>query len=500
MKKQALLAALAAMIGISSTAQTGITKLDINTGSGSSYPLHIIPFGSGVACYATNGSKGWELHTTDGTTAPVMVADLNPLAGSAIGQFFNRPMGVIQSKLYFTGDNGSSGYELFKYTGSGTPSVIDIELGSGSSSPDNFAVLNNILYFRASTSTEGYELWSYDPNVTLPTRLTDIRTGTDSSLTGSVIAFNNKIYFTADNNGNNNELWVYDPALQMTQIVADINATGSSNPMHLTVLNNKLYFSADDGSYGRELYVYDGINPPTRLTDAGTGSFDGMPDTKAPLITYYNNKIYFVGSNTSAEKQIYVYDATTGNATVAASTNGANSSEPSWLTLYNGKIYFAANNDTKGIEMWSFDGTNTPKLEIELCTGANNSNPQQLTPVGDNLYFRAIDCGGVGEELFRYNYKEVSVTNISFDGKATLFPNPATTTAILQLQLNKAENILVSITDMQGRTVYTTGMQNMPAGETNVALPTARLQPGIYNCSVTSSTGSKYYSTQLVVK
>lgn len=500
MKKQALLAALAAMIGTGSLAQTGITKLDMNIGSGPSYPIHIIPFGAGVACYATNGSRGWELHTTDGTSAPVMVADLNPLAGSAVGQFFNRPVAVIQSKLYFTGDNGASGYELFKYTGTGSPTITDIEIGTGSSSPDNFVVLNNVLYFRASSSTEGYELWSYDPNVTTPIRLTDIRTGIDSSVTGNIIPFNNKIYFTADDNGNNNELWEYNPTIQIAQIVDNINASGSSNPMHLTVLNNKLYFSADDGINGRELYVYDGISAPTRLTDVGTGSFDGMPDTKAPLITYFNNKLYFIGMNTNADKQIYVYDAGTGNATVAASTNGANSSEPSWLTLYNGKIYFAAYNDTKGIELWSFDGANTPKIEIELCTGTNSSNPQQLTPVGDNLYFRAIDCGGVGEELFRYNFREVSVSNLSFDGKATLFPNPATTTATLQLQLNKAENILVSITDMQGRTVYTTGMQNMPAGETNVALPTARLQPGIYNCSVTSSTGSKYYSTQLVVK
>lgn len=498
MKKQALLAALAAMIGTSSIAQTGITKLDMNIGSGPSYPIHIIPFGSGVACYATNGSRGWELHTTDGVAAPVMVADLNPLAGSAVGQFFNRPVAVIQSKLYFTGDNGASGYELFKYTGTGSPSITDIEIGTGSSSPDNFTVLNNVLYFRASSATEGYELWSYDPNVTVPIRHTDIRTGVDSSLTGSIIAFNNKIYFTADDNGNNNELWMYDPTLQIAQIVAEINATGSSNPMHLAVLNNKLYFSADDGSNGRELYVYDGTTPPARLTDVGTGSFDGMPDTKAPLITYFNNKIYFVGMNTNADKQIYVYDA--GNATVAASTNGTNSSEPSWLTLYNGKIYFAAYNDTKGIEIWSYDGANTPKIEIELCTGANSSNPQQLTPVGDNLYFRAVDCGGVGEELFRYNFKEVSVSNLSFDGKATLFPNPATTTATLQLQLNKAEQILVTITDMQGRTVYTTGVQNMQAGETNVALPTARLHAGIYNCTVTGSNGSKYYSTQLVVK
>jgi len=499
MKKQALLAVFAAMIGTGSIAQTGITKLDINIGSGSSYPIHIIPFGSGVACYATNGSRGWELHTTNGVAAPTMVADLNPLAGSAIGQFFNRPIGVIGSKIYFTGDNGSSGYELFSYNGSGSPSITNIELGGGSSSPDDYAVLNNVLYFRASTSTEGYELWSYDPAVTTPVRLTDIRAGVDSSVTGNIIPFNSKIYFTANDNGNNNELWVYDPIVQIAQIVANINPTGSSNPIHLTVLNGKLYFSADDGSFGRELYVYDGTNPPTRLTDVATGSFDGMPDTKAPLITYYNNKIYFVGSNTSLDKQVYVYDAGTGNATIASSPNGANSSEPSWLTLYNGKIYFVANSNAHGLEIWSYDGTAT-KQEIEFCAGNVSSNPQQLTPVGDNLYFRAVDCGGIGEELFKFKFNEESVTNIRFDGKASLFPNPATTTATLQLQLNKAENLLVTITDMQGRVVYTTGMQSFATGETTVALPTGRLQPGVYQCNVYSGEGSRYYNTKLVVK
>lgn len=500
MRKQILLTALAALTTGLSIAQKGITKLDMNIGFGSSFPIHITPFAGGVACYANNGTRGWELFTTDGVSQPVMATDLNPLAGSAIGQFFNKPMAQIGSKLYFTADNGASGYELFVYNGSGSPLITsEIEIGTDGSSPDDFAVLNGILYFRARTSTEGYELWQYTPSLNQATRLTDIMPGTDSSVTGNITVYNNNIYFTADSN-NNNELWVYNPLASTVAMVADINPGGSSSPHNLVVLNGKLYFTADDGTNGRELFAYDGISTPQRLTDVAPGSFDGIQDTKASLITWYNNKVYFVGMNTSAEKQIYVYDPATSNTVVAASTNGTNTSEPLWLTNYAGKIYFSSYNDTSGFELWAYDGVAAPAVAINFCKGTPSGSPQQLTPVGDNLYFRAVDCSGIGDELFKYNYKEVSIASLHFDGKATLYPNPASTAATLQLLLNKAEALLVNITDMQGRIVYTTGLQHFATGETMVALPAGKLQPGVYQCNIYSSEGRRYYNTKLVVK
>lgn len=472
----------------------------MNIGFGSSFPIHITPYNNGVACYANNGIRGWELFTTDGVSLPVMATDLNPLAGSAIGQFFHKPIAVIGSKLYFTGDNGASGYEIFTYNGSGSPLITsEIEIGTDGSSPDDFAVLNNTIYFRARTSTEGYELWQYTPSTNQNTRLTDIMPGVDSSVTGNTTVYNNKIYFTADSN-NNEELWVYDPLATTVAMVADINPAGSSTPHNLVVLNNKLYFTADDGTSGRELYVYDGISAPQRLTDAAPGNFDGIQDTRSSLITWYNNKVYFVGMNTSADKQIYVYDPATGNTVVATGTNGANTSEPLWLTNYAGKIFFSSYNDTSGFELWSYDGTTAPAIVVNFCPGTASSSPQQLTAVGDNLYFRAVDCGGIGEELFRYSYKEVSVTNIKFDGKATVYPNPASTAATLLLHLNKAEDLLINITDIQGRTIYTTGMQHYATGETHVAIPASRLNTGIYTCHITNNSGSRLTSMQLVIK
>ncbi|OSZ79209.1 hypothetical protein CAP35_13415 [Chitinophagaceae bacterium IBVUCB1] len=482
--------------------QAGLEKFDINTGFSSSYPLHITLFGSKVAFYANNGSKGWELYTQEGSNAPVLSADMNPLAGSAIGLYFNKPIATIGSKLYFTADNGLNGTELFSYNGSSTPLMTpEIEAGTAGSSPDDFAVLNGNLYFRANTSTEGYELWMYNPSLNQHTRLTDLKPAGDSSITGNITAFAGKIYFTADSLGGNNELWMYDPISNTATMVHDINAgVAASNPKNLIVINNKLYFSAEEAATGRELYVYTGTGLPQRLTDLVAGSFNGIPDMQQPLIAGFNNKVYFTGSDAATLNQLYVYDPATGNTTFAASTNGTGTSEPQWLTEYGGKLYFTAYNDTTGIELWAYDGTSAPTLVLDLCKGTTGSTPQQLVVMGDDLYFRANDCNGVGEELLRYNYKKLSVQDALFAADVNLYPNPAIETATLQMKLQKPAILLVELRDMQGRIVYTTGTVQYPSGNQHINLPLATLAAGNYQCNIVSATGKRFYSSKLTVQ
>lgn len=497
-----VLSAIFSLSAIYTSAQPGLTRFDVNTGTAPSFPLHITQFGTKIAFYANNGTKGWELHTTDGSTAPVIVNDINPLGGNAISQYYVNPIAQLGSKLYFTADNGISGTELFSYSGSGTPLMTpEIESGTDGSAPDNFVTLNNKLYFRARTTTEGYELWCYDPNLNQHTRLTDINAGADSSITGNIIAYNNNIYFTADSGLGNNELWIYNILGSTASMVMDINpGNAPSNPQNFTIINGKLYFTAEDVAFGRELYVVDGNNPPARLTDIVAGGLSSLPDVPKPIIAQLGTKIYFSGMNSATEKQLYSYDPATGNAVVAASVNGTNTSEPEWITNYGGKIYFTAYNDTIGVELWAYDGSSAPSLVFNLCAGALSSNPQQLLPVGDDLYFRAIDCNVSGEEMLKFNYKKVSVANVSFKGAATVFPNPAKNTAYLQLQLQQPETLLITITDMHGRAVYASGFKQYAATNHSIALPLNGIATGNYIYNIYSAAGSRYYSSKLVVE
>ncbi len=479
----------------------GVSRLDINTGAGSSYPLHITQFGNKVFCYGNNGSKGWEPHVTDGISKPTLVHDMYPLSTSSISLSFNHPVAELKGRLYFTADNGFTGYELFVYDGSSAPLLAsDIETGPGNSSPDDFVALGDTLYFRANTTTEGYELWKYNPGTNTATRLSDINPGANSSLTGGMIAFNNNLYFAADSGSGDIELYRYSPATGTINLVEDIYpGVLPSLPMQFTIAGTKLYFTADDGNHGRELFVYDGITPPSRITDlAGTGS--GIPSVKERIVAPFAGKIYFTGIDANNHYQLYSVDAANNVALAATPNTPDSNSFPTWLTPFDGKLYFCSFNDTSGFEMWSCDNGNNIATVFEMCAGTASGNPQQMLAIGDDLYFRANECLGIGEELFKYSPKSISVTNITFDGNVQLYPNPASNNTTLLLQLRNAEQLRVSVTDMYGREVFTNGLQQYTAATHRIQVPLQGIGAGTYFYSVCNAQGQRYTGGKLVVQ
>ena len=75
---------------------------------------------------------------------------------------------AVGNTLYFTANDGTNGYELWKSDGtaSGTVMVKDIRSGSGSSFPSYLTVVGNTHYFTANDGTNGFELWKFDGIVT----------------------------------------------------------------------------------------------------------------------------------------------------------------------------------------------------------------------------------------------------------------------------------------------------------------------------------------------
>lgn len=502
--KKSLLIVLLQFFALNLFAQVaGITKLDIRPGAASSYPMYVTAYGGKVYCFATDGIKGTELRVTTGIGTPSLVYDIYPLSTSCLSSGFNKPTAELGGKLYFTADNGLSGYELFVYDGTNTPSIAqDIIIGADGSSPDDYAALNGDLYFRARDNLTGYELWKYNTSTTNCTRLTDLCPGIDSSLWGGIIAFNNKIVFAADSGKGNTELFEYDPATDNITLIADIYP-GSlpSAPMHFTVINNKLYFSANSGNYGRELYSYDGINPPVRLTDVAGGNTSAIPAINEPMIASFAGKVYFTAKDTaSGNYNIYSIDGS-NNTVLATTPNGAaGNSLPSWLTPYAGRLFFTAYNDTTGFELWMLDSSNNVSLAFELCTGTNGSDPEQLLSTGSDLYFSANDCLGIGTELFRYNYKSVSIPQLPLIESVILFPNPAKNIATLRMQLTTAQNLNLRITDMAGRTVYTTGLQSYTAGQKDVPIMVSQLPKGNYVYTLHNEAGLPLHKGKLAVE
>ena len=110
-------------------------------------------------------STGAELWKSDGTAAgTVPVKDILPGPDSGL------PQGLtdLNGTLLFTATDGVTGFELWKSDGTegGTVLVKDIRPGpeptEDDDSPDNLTVINSTLFFTANDGFTGFELWALE--------------------------------------------------------------------------------------------------------------------------------------------------------------------------------------------------------------------------------------------------------------------------------------------------------------------------------------------------
>ncbi len=475
-------------------AQSGIFKYDVSPSVTGSYPQYLTVFGNRLFFYANNGTNiGWEPFIMDSAKAPMLIQNLNttPGADAIPPSYFVSPACTHDGKLYFNGNNGAAGAEIYAWDGTGAPSLAaDVENGAGGSDPDNLVSLGNRVYFKAKTAAEGMELWGLDPSSFALNMLTELNPGADSTVTGNLVAFKSNLYFTATSPATGNEVWMYDPVNDTVTPVADINpGPADSDPRDFVEMNGQLYFSANDGAYGRELFAFDGTNAPQRVTDINTGISGSIASYGVPHIAAYKNKLYFSATSNGTQYHMYCYDPLSGNATLAAQTNAVGNSDTRWLTVYAGKLYFNAYDTTHGFELWSYDAVSSPKLVADICPGKANGQPSQLRAIGNDLYFRANDCDSIGEEIFRYNPVAYSVQSIAFDGTVRLYPNPAHDAGTLEIKANKTEFAHVLLTDITGKTLWQSATMQIRSTTTFVQLPVSGLTSGTYFYQLRSETG-----------
>ena len=328
---------------------------------------------------------------------PVLVKDINPGSGNSVTTPFHLQIGSI---LYFRGNDGVNGDELWRSDGTeaGTYMVKDIRPGASGSIPDYMVEYNGLLLFGAAADlTSGTELWRSDGTENGTYQLKDINPGSGSSYARNFIVVGDRLFFTATTAANGWELWKTDGTAAGTVMVKDIYpGTTSSSPANLTELNGYLFFSATS-SAGSELWRSDG-------TDAGTvviPSFDGNKTLSNPgLLISVGSTLFFRGTDENGDIELWeviVYS----RAFVVADINPTGSSSPYGLTDVNGTLYFIANDGTHGSELWKSDGTPAGTVMVkDILVGTGGSIGNVLTPMGDTLFFRAND-GTHGTELWK---------------------------------------------------------------------------------------------------
>ncbi|MCB0760180.1 MAG: hypothetical protein KDC12_01565 [Flavobacteriales bacterium] len=304
-----------------------------------------------------------------------LVEDINPgINPSNIDEMVATPAGVA----LFQADDGTNGTELWRTDGTaaGTVMIKNIAAGSNSSNPAGFAVApGGVALFRADDGVNGNELWRTDGTSAGTQMITNLNPGaahgagttTDDFATP---LYSNGVMFVQLNDGvNGTELWKTDGTPGGTQMIADINPAGSSNPRDFVAVSSGLIFSAE-GPSGRELYFSDGTGAGTVLLADINGSGDSNPTD------FYKatGGVYFSADDGTNGRELWKTDGTTLGTALVMDIHPSGDANPVVMEGINGQILFYANDGTHGIELWISDGTS-----------GGTSLVSDINPSGDGL-------------------------------------------------------------------------------------------------------------------
>jgi len=333
-----------------------VTRIsDINLNAGSSNPSNLTVVGNKLFFAAVDSSNIKKLWVYNSTS--VSLVDINPTFSSSQSPTFV----AFNSKLFFTAKNNT---ELWSTDGTiGGTQVISVE-GTTQSYPANFRVVDSTLYFTANNGTSGFEVWKYQSGTTA-SLLKDITPGNNRFAPTYLTAFGNSLYFVTDSDNDFNlELWKSDGTSGGT---VNIRTNGQApnvglGSFSLTAVGNILYFVGNDPVTGLELWRTDGTDANTVLVkDIWTGTnASSQPNNSIPTsLVNFNGTLAFAASDPlegsegeSSNREVWFSDGTTANTRKISNINATGNANPGRLTVVGTQLFFTANNGTNGTELY----------------------------------------------------------------------------------------------------------------------------------------------------
>ena len=342
----------------------------------SSYPTGLRVFGGALYFSADNGTNGWELWRHDGTNTTMF--DLNPggIESSSYPKFFT----AFNEYLYFQAYTLEGGFELWKTDGTNAQIVADLVAGAGSSYPEYLTAFNGALYFRGTDPVIGSELLKLSGDQI--TVAADINTSADSYPKNLTI-FGNSMVFAATDGTHGWEIWKFDGA--NATMLADINPAGDSFPENFVVTAGILYFTATSPDTGYELWMYDGIQ-----VSLAADAVPGRKDSFARNLATQNGKVFFSAvDNKSSNWEPWLFDPAFTNRppsiTLTAPQAGAEQSESDPVVFT-----AAAADEFAAVQVEFFAG----EVLLGSVTGAPHSFSTNLPPGTYEIWAQAIDSSG----------------------------------------------------------------------------------------------------------
>lgn len=375
------------------------------------------------------------LFITDGTNAGTKSFMYFPTIsrGSEGVEFFE-----FGDYLYFNAPKQawlSADFELWKTDGTqvGTSLVKDINLGTESSNPKNFQVLNaSTFVFSAYTSSSGTEIWKSDGIANGTVLLHDIIVGANSSTPEKITKVGNDVFFTALSPNDGVQLWRTD-GINLHRYDYGVNFVFPSFGSYIydvLVFNNEMYLRLFDkilkvnsqsqytipviiGQYYSNFSILNGklilgSNFYSQIWECDLSNNNSISMIKdyaisprclsspASPFTKSGNKLFFSTATGSYAEELWVTNATSTGTQLVKDINVSGickSSSPTLLTDVNGTLFFLANDGVNGKQLWKTDGTGAGTVMVKNIYYPASSQFTDIVKLNNKSYFGVKENG-----------------------------------------------------------------------------------------------------------
>ena len=341
----------------SRTVENATLLKDINPGDVGSNPQSLFAHTDGNLYFSTVG-KCWR---SDGTEEGTV----------SFSDGHCTYFGSLGDTLFFATDSEDYGWELHSYDGSSEPVIVkDIwdeknSLGDPMDGidPNNIntpqlwpiSVNDEFLLFTARNESGNSELWRTDGTEDGTYMVKDINTNGESQPGFYFPLDEDRVLFNAKS-GSARQLWITDGTEVGTYLVEDINPDADAMVQWFTRHNDQVYFMAKTGNYQdspREIWTTDG-------TQAGTYAITNPNDFHllTPAMPL-GDILIFKGDTQEYGEELYKYNPATEEISLVIDTEPGSDDSEIWPKFIVGTDLFFSNwNDTTyDYAIWKTDGT-----------------------------------------------------------------------------------------------------------------------------------------------
>ena len=282
-----------------------------------------------------------------------IIEDIHMGSSSNPGWYMNF---IYNNKLYFTARDLGNVHDIWTHDPSNgstwkVATVNNTMYPDAHPGKDMHVIIGDTLYFDGDDGNNGRELWAYNFVNDTTWMAAEIMGGGQDSNPGKNMfaAIDDTLYFDASDNA----LWAYNTVNGTTWIIEQFPSPPGEESNEI-VSGGILYFSANDGINGHELWFH---NPASGLTwmvaDAWAGSNGSMP--AANFIIDIDGILYFDADSEHAGREFWAHDPLDNSTWQVVDINRDLDGNPGrWMVfLHEGVLYFDANDGDHGVEMWS---------------------------------------------------------------------------------------------------------------------------------------------------